>query len=193
MSLEVPLSGAEPIPATGSLLPPLPKPGTHTPGFLYTAGQWLGLAALAMASYLVISHFLVQSVRVSGVSMMPTLQESELYLLNRWIFHLRPPQSSEIVVLRDPQDKGYSVKRIIGCEGDVVHMEEGKVFINGKRLYEPYLTPKTLTYPGPALTSANFICGKDQYFVLGDNRNYSLDSRSYGLVKRSEILGLVVR
>ena len=193
MSLEAPLSGATSIQAAGPLLAPLPKPGTHTPGFLYTAGQWLGLAALAMASYFAVSHFLVQSVRVSGVSMMPTLNESELYLLNRWVFHVRAPQPNEIVVIRDPQDKGYSVKRIIGCEGDIVHMEAGKVFINGKRLYEPYLTPKTLTYPGPFRASANFICGKDQYFVLGDNRNYSLDSRSYGLIKRSDILGLVVR
>ena len=152
----------------------------------------MGLAALAMASYLAVSHFLVQSVRVLGVSMMPTLHESELYLLNRWVFHVRAPHANEVVVLRDPLDSGYSVKRIIGCEGDVIHFEEGKVFINGKRLYEPYLTPKTLTYPSP-YRSGSFTCGKDQYFVLGDNRNYSLDSRCYGVIKRSEILGLVVR
>jgi signal peptidase I len=193
MSSEAPLSEAGSIPAGVSFLTPLPRPGSHTPGFLYTTGQWLGLAALAMASYIAVSHFVVQSVRVSGVSMRPTLNESELYLLNRWVFHMRAPQPNEIVVLRDPEDKKYSVKRIIGCEGDVIRLEGGKVFVNGTRLYEPYLFPKTLTFPVPFSKAVSFICRKDQYFVLGDNRNYSLDSRSYGLVQRSDILGLVVR
>ena len=75
----------------------------------------------------------------------------------------------------------------------MVHIEQGKVFVNGRRLYEPYLFPKTLTFPAPFSKAVSFICSKDQYFVLGDNRNYSLDSRSYGPIKRSDILGLVVR
>src|SRR5437016_14524226 len=73
------------------------------------------LCALAIGSYFGFSHYLVQSVRVVGTSMAPTLQDAQSYLLNRWIYYARGPKRSEIVVLRDPSDNGYSVKRVIAA------------------------------------------------------------------------------
>jgi signal peptidase I len=85
------------------------------------------------------------------------------------------------------------VKRIIGVSGDSIYLKEGAVFINGRKLSEPYLPASTPTYPYGSSQEQFIICGKDQYFLLGDNRMNSADSRSYGPVARNRILGLIVR
>jgi len=151
------------------------------------------MAGLAFLSYLLISHFFFQSVRVVGRSMVPTLRDSQQYLLNRWIFHVRAPQRLDVVVIRDPADNGFSVKRIIGVAGDSIYLKEGSVFVNGKRLSEPYLPPLTPNYPFGNDREQFIICGKDKYYLLGDNRMNSADSRSYGPVSRNRILGLIVK
>jgi signal peptidase I len=153
----------------------------------------MAVLACALASYYLISHFLVQSVRVVGMSMVPTLQDSQFYLLNRWVLHFRAPQRSEIVVLRDPLDGGFAVKRIVGVAGDAVYLNEGHVYINGAPLDESYLPAGTLTFTSSNARSQLFKCRAGQFFVMGDNRSNSLDSRTYGPVSRQDILGLIVR
>jgi signal peptidase I len=147
---------------------------------------------LSIACYFVISHYFVESVQVVGVSMVPTLEENNHYLLNRWAFHNRDPKPGDVVVLRDPADHGISVKRIVATGGQSVLFKDGKVFINGKELNESYLLPDTRTYTYAQAKEQFITCGKDQYFVLGDNRLKSIDSRVYGAVPRENILGLVV-
>jgi signal peptidase I len=190
MNGEAPVLNTEPI-ARADALPASPAESRIRP-FLRRAGQYLAVMALAVASYFLISRFVVQSVTIVGVSMVPTLQNSERYLLNRWIFLLRAPRPADIVVIRDPTDNSFAVKRIIAVTGDSVSLERGRVCVNGQELDEPYLAPGTATYASPQLRQEVFKCGKDQYFVLGDNRTYSLDSRAYGPVSRGRILGLVV-
>jgi len=175
------------------LLPPITKSSVHTPTYLQQIYQCVSVAALALASYFVISHFVMQSVTVVGVSMVPTLQDSQHYLLNRWLYLFRAPQRNDIVVIRDPVDNGYSVKRIIGGPGDSLLLKQGHVYVNGRKLVEPYLAPGTPTFTYTAANEEVIDCGKGQYFVLGDNRKNSTDSRSYGLVTRRRILGLIVR
>ena len=153
----------------------------------------LCLGALALGSYFGFSHYLIQSVRVVGVSMVPTLQDSQSYLLNRWIYYTRGPKRSEIVVLRDPSDNGYSVKRVIAAAGDSVYLKDGSVYVNGRQLDEPYLRPGTFTDTGARFRDELIMCGTGQYFVLGDNRPNSIDSRIYGPVPRQNILGMIVR
>jgi signal peptidase I len=155
--------------------------------------QALALIASGFLSYYLISQYFVQSVRVVGVSMVPTLQDSQFYLLNRWMLHLRGPKRSEIVVLRDPLDNGFAVKRVIAVGGDSVYLSEGKIYLNGRKLDEPYLTPGTLTFTCSQFKDQLFKCQPGQCFVLGDNRGNSLDSRTYGPVSRRNILGLIVR
>lgn len=150
------------------------------------------VVGLALASYLIISHFLLQSVQVVGVSMTPTLQNADHYLLNRGVFLVREPQPNDIVVIRDPLDQSYSVKRVIACEGDSIYLKGGHVYVNGQQLSEPYLSPGTSTF---ALTKQNELsvhCGKGEYFLLGDNRGNSTDSRIYGPVPRQNILGAIL-
>jgi signal peptidase I len=149
------------------------------------------ITGLSYGSFQFITSYVMQSVHVVGQSMSPTLHDNENYVLNRWVYRVRDPQPSEIVVLRDPADNCYAVKRIVAKEGDTVVVKNGHIFVNGKELKEPYLPEGTSTFPGPKYEEQMWICGVNQYFVLGDNRNNSADSRIYGAVSRQNILGMV--
>jgi signal peptidase I len=155
-------------------------------------GSFLLLLILTYVAFQIVSRYVVQSVQVVGASMAPTLRDSERYVLNRWIYHVRDPQPQDIVVLRDPTDDCYAVKRIIAKEGDTVQVKDGRLFINGKPSIEPYLPSDTPTWAAPRYNEQMWVCGVNQYFVLGDNRNNSADSRIYGTVSRDKILGLLV-
>jgi signal peptidase I len=165
----------------------------HTPSFLSQIYQCILLAGLALASYWFISHFVLQSVQVVGPSMNPTLHNADHYFLNRWLYYVHPPKHSDIVVIKDPTDGLYVVKRIIATPGDSIYFKNGRVFVNGKELNEPYLTPGVKTFTGKRVNDQLILCGKDQYFVMGDNRNCSMDSRTYGPVQRQNILGAIIR
>lgn len=152
------------------------------------------VAALGYCSYLGVSRWVIQSVRVDGSSMFPTLQNSDSLLLHRWYYLIHKPRVGDIVVLRDPSDHGYAVKRIVAKPGDCVTVFHGRLYVNFRRVDEPYLRANTWTYiftaPRGEWMSA---CRADEYFVLGDNRENSIDSRFYGPVPRENILGIVFR
>lgn len=151
------------------------------------------LALVAAYGFYRFSHrYIVQAVLVQGLSMAPTLTDGSCYLLNRFVFSFRDPKPMDIVTLQDPEDNGLAVKRIVARPGDRVFLSDGQVFVNGKALTETYLEGGTKTYPDPRYRAQMWICGLNQYFVLGDNRNKSVDSRLYGAVPRQNILGLVI-
>jgi signal peptidase I len=184
-------------PAPTFTRPPSPpgarKVGSDSPSIWRQIAQCLVFTVLAAASYLLISHFLLQSVKVVGRSMAPTLYDSQHCLLNRWVYHFRSPRPTDVVVLRDPSDHGFSVKRIIATPGDSVYLKDGGVYVNGQKLKETYLAPGTQTFTDSKYRDELILCGKDQYFLLGDNRPNSVDSRTFGVVPRQNILGPIIR
>jgi signal peptidase I len=154
----------------------------------------LGCAAgIAVITYWVTTHFLFGLVMVDGDSMKPTLHNADYYVLNRLVYHLRPPLAGDIVVLRDPEVGGLAIKRIVAVEGQSVEIAMGSVYVDGVRLREPYLPKGCRTFGYHAPTHEKYACDKSQYFVLGDNRGNSADSRVYGPVPRENILGVVER
>src|SRR5436190_4760663 len=128
MDADVPMEESEPRPGP---VPFLPKRVGTGPPALKQLFQCIVALALGLASYYLISNYFVQSVQVVGSSMTPTLHDSEFYLLNRWIYHVRQPRRTDVVVIRDPSAHCYSVKRVVGVAGDSVFLSNGEVYLNG--------------------------------------------------------------
>src|ERR1019366_8129515 len=187
MRAAMPILNSGSTPARPASLPLARKARVDLRVVLRQGFQCLAVLVLAAACYLLISRFLLQSVRVVGRSMVPTLQDSQHYLLNRWVYHLHAPRHSDVVVLRDPSDNGFSVKRVIATPGESIYLKDGGVYLNGCKLAETYLAPGTPTFTDSDYRDKLILCGKDQYFLLGDNRLNSIDSRAYGPVPRRNI------
>ena len=150
----------------------------------------VGLLMCCVASYFLASRYMVCTVVIRGRSMTPTLRDGDQYLLNRIAYLFREPLRGDLVVIHDPGHTDMAIKRIVGLPGDSIEVKNNQVFVNGQRLPEPYLAPTTLTSPGHALQHIVHL-GSKSYFVMGDNRSESEDSRYYGPIQRDNIVGVV--
>ena len=145
---------------------------------------------LAASSYFIFSHYVLMSVEISGTSMSPTLLNGDRYILYRCPYLWRSPREGEIVVIRDPEDHGLSIKRIVALPHDVIEVRRDGVYVNHSRLSEPYLASFAY-YDTCAMPVKPVSLGDNDYYVMGDNRGSSADSRSYGPVPRKDILGFI--
>lgn len=145
----------------------------------------------SVISFLLVSRFVMTTAEVVGDSMLPTLHNGARYVLDRWAFHFRDPERGEIVALRLPGYDDLSVKRIIAFPYERVQVRDRRIYINDRALDEPYLRPGVVTGPGQ-LSASTYLVDPDCYFVLGDNRPNSLDSRFFGAVRREWIVGRIV-
>jgi len=126
-------------------------------------------------------HFLGSFCIVSGTSMSPTISEGSLVHAER----ISEPLDRGDVVVMDDGGRNYAIKRVVGLPGETVYIWRGYVYINGRILLEPYVPRRMYTFPRQRL--AVFKLGEEQFFVLGDNRPCSADSRLYGPVERKQI------
>lgn len=161
--------------------------------FFVECASLIGLSILATLSFLAISHFVFQSVQVQGPSMYPTLINANIYWCNRFAYELHDPRPGDIVAIKDPSGKGFDVKRIIAVPTQSVFISNGKVYVDGQLLREPYLPPHVYTFAYERKPDELWCLAPDQFFVMGDNRGNSCDSRTFGPVPRNLILGRVVR
>lgn len=152
----------------------------------------LCLIVFSVISYYLITGYVLTAVVIEGRSMLPNLVEGERFILDRWSCHYRDLVRGDLVVIKDPGHKDYAVKRIVGVPGDALFLKEGAVLLNGKHLLETYLASGTQTF-SPDKKDRLILIGKDQYFVMGDNRENSEDSRFYGAVPRERILGTLFK
>lgn len=143
--------------------------------------------ALAIACFIII--FIYQPVKVEGTSMMPGLDDQERIFVNKFVYRLEPIERGDIIVFRYPRDTSKSfIKRVIGVAGDHIRIDEGQVYVNNKPIEEDYVLP---AYEDQRSYS-DTVVPPHSYFVLGDHRNMSNDSRDFGPVNISYIYGKAV-
>jgi len=147
---------------------------------------------IALVAVFLIRTFIAQPFLVSGSSMEPTFYHGNYLLVDELTYSFREPQRGEVIVFRYPKDpNSYFIKRIIGLPGEKVILEDGKIIIENsegvKELKENYV----FSYQKYNKDRLEVALGSQQYFVLGDNRNFSYDSRSWGPLERYYIVGLV--
>ncbi len=176
-----------------SIAPPEPAHDSRGPGF-WSALSWVRDLAFSVLIAVVLIVFIYQPVKVEGTSMTPTLTDQERIFINKFTyrFGLGSIERGDTVVFWYPEDRNKSyIKRVIGLPGDRVRIENGQVFVNGKALVEDYVAPE---YRDPTSwrDGDEQTVPEGQYFVLGDHRNSSSDSRTWGYVPRDNIYGKAV-
>jgi len=145
------------------------------------------IISLAISAFIII--FLYQPVKVEGTSMMPSLDDQERIFVNKFVYRWEPIERGDIVVFRYPRDPSKSyIKRVIGVPGDQVRIDGGQVYVNGEAVEEDYVPPAYAderSYP-------EIMVPPRAYFMLGDHRSMSQDSRDFGPVKEGYIFGKAV-
>jgi signal peptidase I len=152
-------------------------------------GLWLRDLVFSAAVSVLIILFLYQPVRVEGTSMLPRLEDHDRLFINKFVYHITSIERGDVVVFHYPRDPSKSyIKRVIALPGDRLRIDHGLVWVNGKEVLESYVPDMyrdTHSYP-------ESIVPDDSYFMMGDHRSISSDSREFGPVERDLIYGKAV-
>ena len=164
---------------------PVPAPAPKTTGI----GLWLRDLFVSAAASVLIITFLYQPVRVEGTSMLPRLEDSDRLFINKFVYHISAIERGDVVVFHYPRDpeKSY-IKRVIALPGDRIWIAQGEVWVNGRPLHENYVPQQYRD----TRSMAEMIVPENRYFMMGDHRSISSDSREFGPVERSLIYGKAV-
>jgi signal peptidase I len=175
-------------PPDDMLSPPadLPVHGQRKAGSL---GLWLRDLVVSAAISVFIITFLYQPVRVEGTSMLPRLEDHDRLFINKFVYHIESIHRGDVVVFHYPRDpeKSY-IKRVIALPGDRLWIDHGQVWLNGKPLRENYVPEQYRDNR----SMAELVVPADTYFMMGDHRSISSDSREFGPVDRDLIYGKAV-
>ena len=154
--------------------------------FLLAVWEILEVVLIAAATVFIIRTFLIQPFLVSGASMEPNFSNGNYLLIDEITYRFREPERGEVVVFRSPQDGStFFIKRIVGLPDEIIAIKNNQIFIDGQVLEEDYLAPNVRT-----AGLADWTLEADEYFVLGDNRFNSFDSRNWGPLNRKQIIGV---
>ncbi|MDQ0226997.1 signal peptidase I [Metabacillus niabensis] len=156
--------------------------------------EWTKAIVFALGLALIIRFFIFEPYVVEGSSMDPTLKDGDRLFVNKTLKYIGEIKKGDIVIIDGKEENIRYVKRIIGLPGDKVSAEQGEVYVNGKKISEPYLAAneEEAEEMGLLLTSdfEEIEVPEDKYFVMGDNRLDSMDSRNgLGLIESDRILG----
>src|SRR5437667_971326 len=167
-----------------------PQPGSASePRRFFEARYWLRDLVLAVLLSFIVIVFLYQPVQVEGTSMMPRLENHERIFINKFVYRFEPIERGDVVVFWYPLDRSKSfIKRVVGLPGETVEIRRGALYVDGKNIPEPYVPAQyeDLSDFGPVRVP------KDSYFVMGDHRVSSNDSRVFGPVESQFIYGRAV-
>ena len=151
---------------------------------------------LALSIFVISYLFLFQPHQVRGSSMYPNFENDDFLLTDKISYHFRDPKRGEVIVFKAPpsepcaEEECEYIKRIIALPGDRLQIQDDSYFINGQKLLESYLSQTVKTEPGSFLSMGKtIVLDEDEYFVSGDNRPYSHDSRAFGLIKKNALIG----
>lgn len=165
---------------------------TFSKSFLSFLSEIVKVVLISVAIIVPIRYFLIQPFYVKGASMEPTFHDNEYLIIDEISYRFRQPQRGEVVVLKNPRgESDFYIKRVIGLPGEHVVIRNGEVLVfndvypSGAVLDESAYLEASVRTTG----DIDFILRDDEYFILGDNRRASLDSRSFGPIKKSEIVG----
>lgn len=152
--------------------------------FWLTIKEIVEVVVISLVTVFIIRSFIVQPFLVSGASMEPMFQDGNYLLVDEITYLFREPRRGEVIVFRYPRDPSvFYIKRIIGLPNEHIVIKENKVYINGKELKENYINNFTTG-------RVDFYLQDNEYFVMGDNRAHSFDSRSWGPINRDDIVGI---
>ena len=153
--------------------------------------DFVEIVVIALAMFVIMYIFLFQPHQVKGSSMYPNFYDSEYLLTDKISYRFNQPKRGEVIVFKAPKNEDYDyIKRIIGLPGETIMISNGKTYVNGKLLKEIYLPPSMGTTGGDLWQEGkSIIVPADNYFVMGDNRNHSSDSRDWGPVPKENIIG----
>ncbi|MFH0926275.1 MAG: signal peptidase I [bacterium] len=150
--------------------------------------EYAEIFLIAIVLALIIRTFIVQAFKIPSGSMIPTLQIGDHILVNKFIFKFKKPNRKEIVVFKYPLDKKRDfIKRVIGLPGETIELKDRVVYINNEPINEPYAM-----YSSSSIDSSNFTpitVPDNSYFMMGDNRDSSMDSRYWGVLEDKLLIG----
>ena len=176
---------------SGGIEPETPEVGAVAPGTEANgvAHSWLRDLVISVAISAFIILFLYQPVRVEGTSMLPVLEDQDRLFINKMAYRVGDIHPGDVVVFQYPRDhtKSY-IKRVIALPGDDVRIDHGQVYVDGRRLSEPYVPNRY----SDERSQPDMVLRPHEYFVMGDHRSISSDSRDFGPVDRDLIYGKAV-